>query len=47
MSKASAKTKASAAALLARDVAIPATLTAGAQLLWDRALGAVRSKARR
>jgi transcriptional regulator GlxA family with amidase domain len=47
MSKASAKTKASAAALLARDVAIPATLTAGAQLLWDRALGAVRSKSRR
>jgi transcriptional regulator GlxA family with amidase domain len=47
MSKASAKTKATATALLARDVAIPATLTAGAQLLWDRALGAVRSKARR
>ena len=47
MSKALAKTKASAAALLARDVAIPATLTAGTQLLWDRALGAVRAKARR
>jgi putative intracellular protease/amidase len=47
MSKASAKTKATATALLARDVAIPATLTASAQLLWDRALGAVRSKARR
>ncbi|MFZ1162373.1 DJ-1/PfpI family protein [Mycobacterium sp.] len=47
MSKASAKTKAAATAALARDVAIPATLTAGAQLLWDRALGAVRSKARR
>jgi transcriptional regulator GlxA family with amidase domain len=47
MSKASAKTKATATALLARDVAIPATLTAGAQLLWDRALGAVRAKARR
>lgn len=47
MSKASAKTKTTATALLARDVAIPATLSAGAQLLWDRALGAVRSKARR
>jgi putative intracellular protease/amidase len=47
MSKASAKTKATATALLARDVAIPATLSAGAQLLWDRALGAVRSKAAR
>ena len=47
MSKASAKTKAVATASLARDVAIPATLTAGAQLLWDRALGAVRAKARR
>lgn len=45
MSKASAKTKATATALLARDVAIPATLSAGAQLLWDRALGAVRGRA--
>lgn len=47
MSKASAKTKAAATAALARNVAIPATLTAGAQLLWDRALGAVRSKVAR
>jgi putative intracellular protease/amidase len=47
MSKASAKTKATATALLAREFAIPATLSASAQLLWDRALGAVRSKARR
>jgi putative intracellular protease/amidase len=45
MSKASAKTKAVATAALARDVAIPAALTAGAQLLWKRALDAVRSKA--
>jgi putative intracellular protease/amidase len=45
MSKASAKTKATATAMLARDVALPATLSAGAQLLWDRALGAVRAKA--
>jgi putative intracellular protease/amidase len=47
MSKASAKTKAAATAALARDVAIPATLTAGAQLLWDRALSAARGKVRR
>jgi putative intracellular protease/amidase len=47
MSKASAKTKAVATALLAREVAIPATLSAGAQLLWDRALTAARGKARR
>ena len=47
MSKASAKTKAAATASLARDVAIPATLKAGTQLLWDRALSAARSKARR
>jgi transcriptional regulator GlxA family with amidase domain len=47
MSKASAKTKASAIALGAREVKIPATLKAGTQLLWDRALTAARSKARR
>ena len=47
MSKASAKTKAIATASLARDIAIPATLKAGTQLLWDRALSATRSKARR
>jgi putative intracellular protease/amidase len=45
MSKASAKTKAVATAALARDVARPAVLTAGAQLLWKRALDAVRAKA--
>lgn len=47
MSKASAKTKAAAATLLAREVKLPATLTAGSQLLWDRALDAVRAKAQR
>jgi transcriptional regulator GlxA family with amidase domain len=47
MSKASAKTKAAAATLLAREVKVPATLTAGTQLLWDRALSAVRGKVRR
>jgi transcriptional regulator GlxA family with amidase domain len=45
MSKASAKTKAAATALLAREVAIPATLKAGTQLLWDRALSVARAKA--
>ncbi len=47
MSKASAKTKATATASLARDIAIPAALKAGTQLLWDRALTAARGKARR
>ena len=47
MSKASAKTKAAAATLLAREVKLPATLKAGSQLLWDRALDAVRAKAQR
>ena len=47
MSKASAKTKALATANVARGVEIPAALSAGAQLMWDRAIGAVRSKARR
>jgi putative intracellular protease/amidase len=47
MSKASAKTKAAATALLARDVAIPATLRAGTQLLWNSALAAARGKVRR
>jgi transcriptional regulator GlxA family with amidase domain len=45
MSKASAKTKAVAAASLAREVALPATLRAGTQLLWSRALSAARAKA--
>jgi transcriptional regulator GlxA family with amidase domain len=47
MSKASAKTKAAAATLLAREVKLPATLKAGSQLLWDRALAAVRAKVQR
>jgi putative intracellular protease/amidase len=47
MSKASAKTKAAATALMAREVAKPAQLKAGAQLLWNHALSAARSKARR
>jgi putative intracellular protease/amidase len=47
MAKASAKTKAAATALLARDAAKPAQLKAGTLLLWDRALSAARAKARR
>jgi hypothetical protein len=47
MSKASAKTKAAATALMARDVAKPAQLKAGTQLLWNRALSAARAKAAR
>ena len=47
MSKASAKTKAAATTLLAREVKLPATLKAGSQLLWDRAVAAVRSTAQR
>ncbi len=47
MSKASAKTKAAATTLLAREVKVPATLKAGTQLLWDRALSSARGKARR
>jgi putative intracellular protease/amidase len=44
MSKASAKTKAAATALLARDAAKPAQLKAGTLLLWDRALSTARAK---
>jgi putative intracellular protease/amidase len=47
LSKASAKTKASATASLAREIATPAQLKAGTQLLWDRALSAARGNARR
>ena len=47
MSKASAKTKAAATTLLAREVKVPATLKAGTQLLWDRAVSSARGKARR
>ena len=45
MSKASAKTKAVATALMARDIAKPAQLKAGTQLLWNSALAAARGKA--
>jgi transcriptional regulator GlxA family with amidase domain len=44
MSKASAKTKATATALMARDVAKPAQLKAGTLLLWNHALEAARAK---
>jgi transcriptional regulator GlxA family with amidase domain len=47
MAKASAKTKAAATALMARDVAKPAQLKAGTLLLWDRALSVARAKAAR
>lgn len=43
MSKASTKTKASATALMAKDLAKPAQLKAATRLLWDRAIGAVRA----
>ncbi|MBV8862044.1 MAG: DJ-1/PfpI family protein [Mycobacterium sp.] len=44
MTKASAKTKAAATALMARDVARPAQLKAGTLLLWNQALAAARAK---
>jgi putative intracellular protease/amidase len=47
MSKASAKTKAAATALLAREVAKPTQLKAGTQLLWNHALTAARAKVAR
>lgn len=47
MSKASAKTKAAATALMARDIAKPTQLKAGTLLLWDRTLSLVRAKAAR
>jgi transcriptional regulator GlxA family with amidase domain len=47
MSKASAKTKAAATALMARDVAKPAQLKAATLLLWNQALAAVRTKVAR
>lgn len=43
-SKASAKTKASATALLGRAMAKPTQLKAATLLLWDQAIGAVRSR---
>lgn len=42
-SKASAKTKATATALMAKDLAKPAQLKAATLLLWDRAIGTVRA----
>jgi transcriptional regulator GlxA family with amidase domain len=44
MSKASAQTKAAAAALLSKDSLKPAPLKATALLAWDRAVQAVRSR---
>ena len=46
MSKAAATTKAAATALLSRDSAKPANLTATAMLAWEQALAAVRSRRR-
>jgi putative intracellular protease/amidase len=47
MSKASAKQKAAATALMAREIAKPAQLKAGTQLLWSHALEAARAKVSR
>jgi putative intracellular protease/amidase len=47
MSKASAKNKTAAAALMAREVAKPAQLKAVTLMAWDRALRGVRSRRRR
>jgi transcriptional regulator GlxA family with amidase domain len=47
MSKASVKTKAAATALMARDIAKPAQLKAGTQLVWNHALAAARAKVAR
>lgn len=44
LSKASVKTKASATALLGRAMAKPTQLKAATLLLWDQAIGAVRSR---
>ena len=46
-SKASAKTKAAAAALTARGIAKPTQLKAGTRLLWNHALEAARAKVAR
>jgi transcriptional regulator GlxA family with amidase domain len=46
-SKASAKQKAAATALMAREIAKPAQLKAGTQLLWSHALEAARAKVSR
>lgn len=44
ISKASVATKATATALLSRDVLKPATLKASTQLLWDQAIRKVRTR---
>lgn len=44
VSKASMATKATATALLSRDVVNPTTLKAGTQLLWDQAIRKVRAR---
>lgn len=44
ISKASVATKATATALLSRDVLKPATLKASTQLLWDQAIRKVRAR---
>jgi len=47
MSKASARHKAAATALMAREIATPAQLKAGTRLLWSHALDAARAKVAR
>ncbi|AFM15510.1 transcriptional regulator containing an amidase domain and an AraC-type DNA-binding HTH domain [Mycolicibacterium chubuense NBB4] len=47
MSKASAGTKAAAVAMMGRELARPAALSASAGLLWDAALGRIRRAQRR
>jgi transcriptional regulator GlxA family with amidase domain len=46
MSKASAATKATATALLSRDMIATGQVTAPVRLLWDRAIGKVRARTR-
>jgi hypothetical protein len=47
MSKASTSTKAAATALMSKDLVKPAQLKAATMLIWDQALGAVRSRRKR
>ena len=47
ISKASARTKAAATAMLGRQLAKPAPLKAATLLLWDRAISAARDRAQR
>jgi hypothetical protein len=46
MSKASATTKATATALLSRDMIATGQVAAPVRLLWDRAIGKVRARTR-